>query len=99
MYDQNFKNQAVKEVKNGSSVSATAKKFDISISALKGWINQYDEKMFEMTRAHDIEAGPVVSTETDSIRLHSIKVLISGNIVTLKRKDVIDMLKIFDTFK
>ena len=48
MYDTNFKNQAVKEYFNGSSLMKTSKKFGVSHSALRDWINEYRENMARM---------------------------------------------------
>ena len=48
MYDQNFRNQAVKECVNGQSIARTAKKYDISLTALRAWIKEYQERMAQM---------------------------------------------------
>ena len=45
MYDTNFKNQAVKEYFNGGSLMNTSKKFGVSRSALRDWVNEYRENM------------------------------------------------------
>ena len=96
MYDQNFKNQAVKEVKNGSSVASTARKFDIAITTLNGWIGTYDENIYEITRKK--KTNTVMSPVTPGINLQSIKVQIDGTTITLKRHDVLKMLNIFNIF-
>ena len=59
MYKQNFRNQAVKEVKNGSTAFSVAKKFDISPGTLSRWVDTYDEKMCEITRDENV---PIVPT-------------------------------------
>ena len=98
MYDQNFRNQAVKEVKNGSSIASVARKFGVAISSLNSWISKYEEKMFEMVRDEREVTSPTVKPARTGIKLQSIKVLISGAIVTLKRNDVLKMLNLFNIF-
>tara|TARA_Y100000310_G_scaffold330845_1_gene403233 strand:- start:38 stop:340 length:303 start_codon:yes stop_codon:yes gene_type:complete len=98
MYNQNFRNQAVKEVKNGSTVTSVAKKFDISKTALNSWIDDYDKKMCEIIRDDNPQPEPVIKPKS-GIRLKSIKVVISGAIVTLGRNDVLKLLKLFDEFE
>ena len=98
MYNKNFKNQAVKEVKNGSSVNSAAKKYGIAVSTLLNWVNDYDEKMFEMTREKSVEPTPVVKIAPAGIKLKSIKVLIGGSAVTLRRNDALRILNIFNIF-
>ena len=49
MYDQSFKNQAVKECVNGQSLSETSRKYDISLSALRRWVIEYQERMRELS--------------------------------------------------
>ena len=103
MYNQNFRNQAVKEVKNGSSIASTARKFDIAINTLNNWVDKYNEKMYGTIREEGTNAitnaivkpVPVV---TKGIKLQSIKVLISGAVVTLRLNDVLKMLNIFNIF-
>ena len=97
MYDQNFRNQAVKEVKNGSSAASVARKFEIASGTLTSWIDEYDKKMYEIMR--DESAQPETTTPKTGIRLKSVKVLISGAVVTLGRNDVLRLLSLFDEFE
>jgi transposase-like protein len=101
MYKQNFRNQAVKEVKNGSTAFSVAKKFDISPGTLSRWVDTYDEKMCEITRDEKVPTvptAPAVQRPT-GIQLKSIKVVISGAAVTLGRNDVLKLLSLFDEFE
>ena len=95
MYKQNFRNQAVKEVKNGSTVFSVARKFDIAPSTLTKWVGTYDEKMaIGIMRDEKIETPPVV--RPTGISLESVRVIISGAAVTLERNDVLKLLSLFD---
>ena len=98
MYNQNFRNQAVKEIKNGSSIASVARKFGMAIGTLHTWIKDYDEKMSRIMREEGEEAAPVVRPIAAGIELQSIKVSISGTIVTLRRNDVLKMLNLFNIF-
>ena len=98
MYNQNIRNQVVKEIKNGSTVASTAMKFSVSNSTITNWIKEYDEKMYEMMRDNAEERAPVIKPIAAGIKLKSVKVLISGAVVTLKRSDVLKMLKLFNIF-
>ena len=97
MYKQNFRNQAVKEVKNGSSVFSAARKFDIAPSTLAKWVSTYEEKMCEIIRDEEIVAPPAV--KPTGIQLKSVRVVISGASVTLERNDVLKLLSLFDEFE
>ena len=97
MYKQNFRNQAVKEVKNGSTIFSVARKFDIALSTLNKWVNEYDAKMYKLMRDETIQTAPTV--KPTGIRLQSIKAIISGAVVTLERNDVLKLLSLFDEFE
>ena len=100
MYKQNFRNQAVKEVKNGSTAFSVAKKFDISPGTLSRWVDTYDEKMCEITRDENVPTVPTAPVvQPIGIQLKSIKVIISGAAVTLGRNDVLKLLSLFDEFE
>ena len=98
MYNQNFKNQAVKEVKNGSTVASVARKFDVAVSTLTKWVDDYDKKMYEIIRDESAKPGPAIQPKA-GIRLKSVKVIISGAVVTLGRNDVLKLLSLFDEFE
>ena len=97
MYNQNFRNQAVKEVKNGSTAASVARKFDVAISTLTKWVGDYDEKMYEIIRDESVQSEEV--KPKTGIRLKSVKVVISGAVVTLGRNDVLKLLSLFDEFE
>ena len=97
MYNQNFRNQAVKEVKNGSTAASVARKFDIAPSTLIGWIDDYDKKINKIKRDESVQPEPAVKPM--GIQLKSIKVIISGAVITLGRNDVLKLLSLFDEFE
>ena len=97
MYNQNFRNQAVKEVKNGSTAASVARKFDVAVSTLISWVGDYDEKMYKIIRDESVK--PEITKPKTGIRLKSVKVLISGAVVTLGRNDVLRLLSLFDEFE
>ena len=97
MYKENFRNQAVKEVKNGSTAASVARKFEIASGTLTNWINDYDKKMYEIMR--DESAAPETAKPKTGIRLKSVKVIIGGAAVTLGRNDVLKLLSLFDEFE
>ena len=100
MYKQNFRNQAVKEVKNGSTTFSVAKKFDISPGTLTRWVDAYDEKMCEIIRDEEVPEVPEAPiAQPTGIQLKSIKVVIGGAAVTLGRNDVLKLLSLFDEFE
>ena len=98
MYKQNFRNQAVKEIKNGSTVTAVAHKFGVAKNTLTNWVEKYDEKMYGTMIEERPIATPVGRPKKIDIKLQSIKVLINGALVTLKRNDVLKMLNLFNIF-
>ena len=102
MYDQNFRNQAVKECVNGQSLSETARKYNISTTALRAWIREYKERMAEISGSEqDIETendeADVVVKES-VVKLKSVNVDIDGYNVTMTKRDVIKLMEIFYQF-
>ena len=97
MYKQNFRNQAVKEVKNGSTAASVARKFDVAVSTLTNWVGDYDEKMYKIIRDESVQSEEV--KPKTGIKLKSVKVVISGAVVTLGRNDVLKLLSLFDEFE
>ena len=76
MYKQNFRNRAVKEVKNGSSVFSAARKFDIAPSTFTKWVDTYNEKICEITRDENVPTVPTApAVRPTGIQLKSIKVV------------------------
>ena len=101
MYDQNFRNQAVKECVNGQSLRGTARKYGISDTALRAWINEYKKKMAEMSGSEEVV---VESREEDivikesAVMLKSVNVSIDGYDITMSKRDVIKLMEIFYQF-
>ena len=95
MYDQNFKNQAVKECVNGQPQTETARKYGISVTALRAWISEYQNAMAEMT---GVEEQPEIATATASVKLTSINVTIDGHNITMSKQDVVKLMEIFYQF-
>lgn len=107
MYDQSFKNQAVKECVNGQSITETARKYDISLSALRGWILEYKDRMAEMGSGR--ESPATIGTEIlheertaikrSSVALSSINVTIDGHDITMSKRDVVGLMEVFYQFE
>ena len=101
MYDQNFRNQAVKECVNGQTLRGTARKYGISDTALRAWINEYKKKMAEMSGSEEVV---VESREEDivikesAVMLKSVNVSIDGYDITMSKRDVIKLMEIFYQF-
>ena len=101
MYDQSFRNQAVKECVNGQSLRGTARKYGISDTALRAWINEYKNRMAEMSGSEEVV---VESREEDivikesAVMLKSVNVSIDGYDITMSKRDVIKLMEIFYQF-
>ena len=106
MYDQNFRNQAVKECVNGQSLAGTAKKYDISLTALRSWIKEYQERMAEMS---GLETVPVIlGAETSEkeeavvkesvVVLNSVNIAVDGYDITISKRDVVRLMEVFYHF-
>ena len=103
MYDQNFRNQAVKECVNGQSLSETARKYNISTTALRAWIKEYKKEMAKISGSDqdieiETEAADVIVKES-VVKLKSINVDIDGYNVTMSKQDVIKLMEIFYQFE
>ena len=102
MYDQNFKNQAVKECVNGQSLRGTARKYGISDTALRSWIKEYKERMAEISGSEqdieiETEAADVIVKES-VVKLNSVNIDIDGYNVTMSKQDVVKLMEIFYQF-
>ena len=102
MYDQNFKNQAVKECVNGQSLRGTARKYGISDTALRSWIKEYKERMAEISGSEqdieiETEAADVIVKES-VVKLNSVNIDIDGYSVTMSKQDVVKLMEIFYQF-
>ena len=108
MYEQSFKNQAVKECVNGQSMSATSRKYDISLSALRRWVMEYQERMREMS---GLKQGtvPVIlgadmpheeeAFEDESVVvLNSVNIAVDGHDITISKRDVVRLMEVFYHF-
>jgi len=107
MYDQNFRNQAVKECVNGQSLSGTAKKYAISLTALRSWIKEYQERMAEMS---GLETVPVilgaemshkeeaVAVKESEVVLNSVNIAVDGYDITISKRDVVRLMEVFYHF-
>ena len=100
MYDQGFRNQAVKECVNGSSLRGTAKKYGISECALRGWIKEYKKNIaiMETTGEAYIEPEPVLQEVIPAVSLSAVKINIDGNDITLERHVVERLMDIFNQY-
>ena len=109
MYDQNFKNQAVKECVNGRSLSETARKYDISLTALRSWIKEYREIMAQISSPKKEVAPAILGSETphkeeavivkDSVVvLNSVNIAVDGYDITISKKDVVRLMEVFYHF-
>ena len=109
MYDQNFKNQAVKEGVNGQSLTRTAKKYDISLTALRAWIKEYKERMAQMSgfekRTEPAimgvemqEEGEAVVVKESVVVLNSVNIAVDGYDITISKRDVVKLMEIFYHF-
>ena len=106
MYDQSFKNQAVKECVNGQTISETARKYDVSLSALRGWIEEYRERMAQIgsrqerpaiLEAEELHEEKDIIKQSDVV-LSSINVTIGGHNITMSKKDVVKLMEVFYHF-
>ena len=108
MYDQNFRNQAVKECVNGQSLAGTAKKYDISLTALRTWINEYQERMAQMSGLEQ-ETVPVILgaempeqeeavVKESEVVLNSVNIAVDGYDITISKRDVVRLMEVFYHF-
>ena len=102
MYDQNFRNQAVKECVNGQTLKGTARKYGISDAALRTWVNEYKKRIATMSA---LEESPKVETQEPDIvvkesvvKLKSVNVNIDGHDITMAKQDVIKLMEILYQF-
>ena len=116
MYDESFRNQAVKECVNGQSSRSTARKYGVSDTALRSWVKEYKKRMAEMSRSEHkikteneeadvvVEEAQVVAKEADvvvkesAVRLKSVNIYVDGHNITMSKRDVIKLMKIFYQF-
>jgi transposase-like protein len=108
MYDQNFKNQAVKECFNGQSLAETVRKYNISMTALRTWIREYQKKLAQMS---GLEQGAVPAilgaempeeeetvVEGSAVVLNSVNIAVDGHDITISKRDVVKLMEVFYQF-
>jgi|TARA_R100001530_G_scaffold121926_1_gene89434 transposase-like protein len=100
MYDENFRNQAVKECVNGQSLRGTARKYGISDSALRSWVNEYRERMAEIGVDNNEGALQLgVTTKEPIVHLNSVNINIDGYDITISKEDIMRLMEIFRQFE
>ena len=100
MYDQNFRNQAVKECVNGQTLKGTARKYGISDTALRKWVNEYKKKIAAISE-DSTERSTIqleVTARESIFQLMSINVNIDGHELTISKDDVRKIMDIFHQF-
>jgi len=107
MYDQSFKNQAVKECVNGQTITETARKYGVSLSALNRWIAEYKDRMVEMGSRQKRPAiigaempykKDSVVVKESSVVLNSVNIAVDGYDITMSKKDVVKLMEVFYHF-
>ena len=108
MYDQSFKNQAVKECVNGQALSETSRKYGISLSSLRRWVMEYQERMKELSGIEretvPVILGAEIPHEEEAVVKESVVVLNSVNIavdgydITISKRDVVRLMEVFYHF-
>ena len=103
MYEQSFKNQAVKECVNGQSMSATSRKYDISLSALRRWVMEYQEKMRAMSEPYaqdplEAQHKEEIEVKESVVVLNSVNIAVDGYDITISKSDVVRLMEVFYHF-
>ena len=108
MYNQSFRNQAVKECVNGQSLRGTAVKYGIAETTLRSWIREYQEKMAQMSglkqRTVPVILGAEMPEEEESIVeesavvLNSVNIAVDGHDITISKRDVVKLMEVFYQF-
>ena len=103
MYDQNFRNQAIKECVNGQSMSKTAKKYGVSTTAIRDWLAEYKERMANLGSISMPNGGKENTNNKDltavsDVKLKSVNINIEGHDVTISKKDIVKLMEIFYQF-
>ena len=107
MYDQSFKNQAVKECVNGQSLSETSRKYGISLSALRRWVMEYQERMAQMSglkqKTMPVILGAEMKSEAVAVKesvvvLNSVNIAVDGYDITISKRDVVKLMEVFYHF-
>ena len=108
MYNQSFRNQAVKECANGQSLRGTAIKYGVAETTLRTWIREYQEKMAQMSGLKQ-ETIPVILgaempdkeeavVEESAVVLNSVNIAVDGYDITISKRDVVRLMEVFYHF-
>ena len=102
MYDQNFKNQVVKECVNGQTIRGTARKYGISDNALRAWLKEYRTRMAVMSNETEgikvANSATLVDVKESIVELRSININIDGVDITISKQDVEKIMETFHRF-
>ena len=108
MYEQSFKNQAVKECVNGQPLAATSRKYGISLSALSRWVGEYQKRMREMSGLKQETVPAILGAdmpheeeavvEESVVVLNSVNIAVDGHDITISKRDVVRLMEIFYHF-
>ena len=102
MYDQSFRNQAVKECVNGQSLRGTSRKYGIADTTLRSWIKEYQKRMSEISGVkqevvlESTEEG--VAPKESVVMLNSVNVTVDGYSITMSKRDVVKLMEVFYQF-
>jgi transposase-like protein len=108
MYNQSFRNQAVKECANGQSLRSTAIKYGVAETTLRAWIREYQERMAQMSGLEQGTMPAILGAEMPSeeeavveesaVVLNSVNIAVDGHDITISKKDVVRLMEVFYQF-
>ena len=108
MYDQSFKNQAVKECVNGQSLRGTAMKYGVAETTLRAWIGEYKKKMAQMSGLEQGTVPAILGAEMpheegavvdeSAVVLNSVNIAVGGHDITISKRDVVKLMELFYHF-
>ena len=108
MYDQSFRNQAVKECVNGQSLRSTAMKYGIAETTLRAWTVEYQKKMAQMSGFEQRTVPSILGAEMPDdeetvveesmVVLNSVNISIDGHDITISKSDVVKLMEVFYHF-
>ena len=108
MYDQNFRNQAVKECVNGQSLSKTSRKYNVSLSTLRKWVTEYRDRMAALSGLEQETVPAILGGEMSykeeavvkesEVVLNSVNIAVDGYDITISKRDVVRLMEVFYHF-
>ena len=108
MYDQSFRNQAVKEFTNGQSLRGTAIKYGVAETTLRTWTREYQERMAQMSGLEKETVPAILGAEMpekeeaiveeSAVVLNSVNIAVDGHDITISKKDVVKLMEVFYQF-